>query len=72
MFKIGDLVKLNGGFDQQRHPPMFTYGFVTNIEDWENPDHESLGQLVKVHWAHERNNDDQTYMDYCLELVTES
>ena len=34
MFNVGDLVKLNGGFSQRRHPPMGTYGVVINIEDW--------------------------------------
>ena len=68
MFKVGDLVKLNGGFSQRRHPPMGTYGVVINIRDWKDPDHGKLGQLVKVEWAHPRNYDDQLYMDHSLKL----
>ena len=67
-FKVGDLVKLNGGFSQRRHPPMGTYGVVINIEDWKDPDEGRLKQLVKVEWAHPRNYNDQTYMNCSLEL----
>ena len=67
MFKVGDLVKLNAGYNQERHPPMFTYGFVTSVENLGEPD-RYCKQLVKVEWAHERNDDEQTYMDHCLTL----
>ena len=48
---------------------MGTYGVVTNIEDWKDPDEGKLKQLVKVEWAHPRNYNDQTYMNCSLELA---
>ena len=69
MFKVGDLVKLNAGFSQRRHPPMGTYGVVTSIEDWKDPDDKKYKQLVKVEWAHPRNYNDQLYMNCSLKLA---
>ena len=68
MFKIGDLVILSAGFSQHRHPPMGTYGFVKSVENVQDVE-KICKQLVKVEWAHPRNNHGQIYMDCCLELA---
>jgi hypothetical protein len=82
VFKVGDLVILDASFHQDRHPPVGTYGFVTSVEDWDldgfanfadsNSDSDverHCKQLVQVNWAHQRNDDVQAYMDYCLKMA---
>lgn len=77
-FNIGDLVQMDNQFSPERHPPMGTYGIVTDVEDWDEPvfdgnsDSDELveaDQFVRVHWAHHKNNDDQCYLNVSLKKV---
>lgn len=81
MFKIGDLVKLSMQFSPDRHPPIGTIGIVVNVELWDNgqiyDSNDSIDQLkdveqfVKVHWAHDNNGNEQTYLNSALRLASE-
>ena len=82
MFKVGDLVKLNMQFSPDRHPPVGTHGIVIDVELWDiGQVYDSNGpandlvdveQFVKVHWAHENNSNDQTYLNSALRLACET
>ena len=78
MFKVGDLIQMDNQFCSTRHPPMGTYGLVTDVEDWDDPafdgnsDSNELHkaeQFVRVHCAHHKNSIDQCYMDTSLKKV---
>ena len=75
-FKVGDLIQMNNQFCSTKHPPMGTYGIVTDVEDW-GEDLVSDGnsysdglqkaeQFIRVHWAHDKNTGDQCYMNTSL------
>jgi len=77
-FKKGDLVQMDNQFSLDRHPPMGTYGIITDVEDWGDPafdgntDSDELlkaEQFIRVHWAHHKNSGDQCYLDISLKKV---
>ena len=78
VFKKGDLIQMNNQFCSTRHPPMGTYGIITDVEDWGDPAFDGnsdsnelheVEQFIRVHWAHHKNGVDQCYMDTSLKKV---
>ena len=77
-FKVGDLVQMDNKFCSTRHPPMGTYGIVTEVENWHGECHDSnsdsdelidVEQFVNVHWAHHLNSDEQCYTEVSLKKI---
>lgn len=77
-FNIGDLVQMDNQFSSDEEPPMGTYGLVIDVEDWGEPTIDGnstdgvtveVDQFVRVHWAHDKNSDDQCYIDASLKKV---